>query len=126
MWQGIRLYRGDWVVILCALMLNAWLIWSFYGTGGREGDWLIIRSSAAAQQKLRLSDSGQFTVPGREGDSVIEVRNGMARFLHSPCTGRHCVRAGWLSHDGDWAACLPNLVSLYVDAGQNRFDSINY
>ena len=77
--------------------------------------------------RLRLSQSevDRVAVEGRLGASVIEVRAGQVRFNESPCVGRQCVHAGWLSRSGQVAACLPNGVVVEVTGGERLYDAIN-
>ena len=50
-------------------------------------------------------DTGYLTVH-------IEVRDGAARFMDSPCPDHVCESFGWLSEEGAWAACVP--AGVYV------------
>lgn len=52
-------------------------------------------------------DTGYYTVN-------IEVKDGAARFVDSPCPDHVCEGFGWLSKDGDGATCLPARASLVV------------
>ena len=53
--------------------------------------------------------------PGPLGDTVIEIRDGAGRVLSSPCPNQNCVAAGAIHLRGQWVACLPNKVMLYID-----------
>jgi len=33
----------------------------------------------------------------------------------SPCRDKICVLGGWISHSGEWLACLPNSVFVRVE-----------
>lgn len=60
-----------------------------------------------AKNEIYHIDTGVYTVN-------IEVKDGAARFFDSPCPDHVCEGYGWLSKDGDWAACLPALANLTV------------
>lgn len=68
----------------------------------------------------------QIVVNGPLGETVIEIRDGRARVLRSPCTRKICLRAGWLDAAGDAAACVPNRVSIALLGDDARFDAINF
>lgn len=53
-------------------------------------------------------------VAGPLGDTLVAIQNGEARVLASPCANQTCVAAGAVYAYGQWAACLPNRVMLYV------------
>lgn len=45
---------------------------------------------------------------------LIEIDHGKLRFCSSDCHDKTCVNSGWLSHAGDFAACLPNRVAIKI------------
>lgn len=63
------------------------------------------------ENRVYHQDTGLLTVH-------IQVQNGRARFVDSPCPDHICEGYGWLSKDGDWAACLPARASLMVCADE--------
>jgi len=61
-------------------------------------------------------------VSGPLGDTVIEIRDNGARVVSSPCMDQTCVVMGAVRLSGQWSACLPNRVMLYVSAGRDGDD----
>lgn len=64
-----------------------------------------------------LDASETVAVPGPLGETVVEIRGGEARVASSPCADQTCVAMGGARLPGQWAACLPNRVMLYVSSG---------
>ncbi len=54
-------------------------------------------------------------VRGPLGVTRIEVRGDSARVVSSPCPDKICVRMGWLSRAGEYAACIPNGVIVTIE-----------
>jgi hypothetical protein len=54
-------------------------------------------------------------VAGPVGETVVEIRGMRSRVLSSPCANQTCVAAGYLDHQGQWTACLPNKVFVYIE-----------
>jgi hypothetical protein len=75
---------------------------------GEGGVWLFSQDVAE-----------NLTVAGPLGDTVVEIRNGEARVLSSPCANQTCIAAGAIHAHGQWIACLPNrvLVSIGGETG---------
>jgi hypothetical protein len=117
--------RLDWLVIVAALLLLPALYTSFWGNGKR-GEFARIQVGKQAAQLISLQKTGNYRFDGPLGTSVIEVRDGRIRFVESPCNGKQCIHSGWLGKDGEFAACLPNLISITVSDRNPRFDSINF
>ena len=61
-------------------------------------------------------------VSGPLGDTVVELDGGGARITSSPCVNQTCVSAGRIRESGQWAACLPNRVMMYIEEGESNND----
>jgi hypothetical protein len=59
-------------------------------------------------------------VPGPLGDTVIRIQNGGAWVESSPCKNQTCIGTGLISHQGQWAACLPNNVLLIIHGAEEE------
>jgi hypothetical protein len=103
----------DYGVCVLALALvagSAALVYS--GSGDQDritlkgdgGNWVFPRDAAET-----------VAVPGPLGDTVVEIRDGQARIVSSPCTNQTCVAAGSIHARGQWLACLPNRVLVSVN-----------
>jgi hypothetical protein len=64
-----------------------------------------------------LDSDRTVAVPGPLGDTVVQIRQGQARVLSSPCPEKICVRSGAIARPGQWIACLPNRVFIDIQAG---------
>ena len=53
-------------------------------------------------------DTGYLTVH-------IQVQDGAARFIDSPCHDHICEGFGWISEVYDWAACIPAQAMLTIE-----------
>lgn len=87
--------------------------------------WVEVRTPTE-MVKLDLRKDAEAAFPGTLGSSVIIVEDGRARFSSSPCRNRVCIVSGWLGRTGDFAACVPNGVSVRIAARDDGYDSINY
>ncbi|HUX11749.1 MAG TPA: NusG domain II-containing protein [Spirochaetia bacterium] len=64
-----------------------------------------------------LDQDTEFSVSGPIGETTIQIRSHAVRVVSSPCRDKICIAAGWLSHSGQWTACLPNRVFVRVEGG---------
>ena len=90
--------------------------------GGDEGQ-LVVRTPKG-EFVYPLSKDAVYKIEGAIGISEIEVADGKARFLDSPCPGKTCVMTGELSEPGTWAACLPNQVFIRIEGSRQELDAI--
>jgi len=117
--------RADYGVVLLAIGV----LIAVYGTYWRPqqaGTTARISVGRNEVMDVSLKRDQRLPIHGQLGTSVIEVHDGKVRFIDSPCRGKQCIHAGWLQHDGDFAACLPNGISITVGGGRRSYDSINF
>jgi len=55
------------------------------------------------------------SVAGPLGETLVQIHDGRAAIVSSPCNGQTCVAAGELQKNGQWAACLPNRVFILIE-----------
>jgi len=104
-----------------AIPLLGAVIVSFFGayadTGGRGA---VNLKSENGEWVFPLDAVEMVSVSGPLGDTVIEINGSTARVVSSPCLNQTCIAAGALHAPGQWTACLPNRVMLYVSEGETE------
>jgi hypothetical protein len=113
------------ILVLSIILLI--LLYKYYWITGQAANYAKILVDNSTPQQIDLQSNRQISVQGHLGESRIEIMDGRIRFIDSPCRGKYCIQAGWLSKNGDFIACLPNHVSLELhDSQETQFDSIVY
>jgi len=110
------------LIAICTLPLLYAQLWQADGPASQ----LRVQAGNAAPLETPLAADRILHVHGPLGDSMIEISQGRARFISSPCAGQTCVHSGWMHATGEMAACLPNRISLQIVGDRPRFDSINF
>lgn len=112
LWRGGDLLAAA-VVLAAALVSAALLFWP------RPAGEVAVIQTPAGEQTVSLRKDTVVEVAGEGGISLtIEVAAGRVRVLSSDCPDQVCVHTGWLSHEGDAAACVPAGVSVRVAGGE--------
>lgn len=117
--------RADYIVVLFAVILLPYLYMNYWIPSAR-GDTAQILAGGAKEIKIHLDVDQRLNIEGPLGTSVIEIHQGKVRFVDSPCRGKQCIHSGWLQKTGDFAACLPNRISVAVLGHDLRYDAINF
>ncbi len=123
-----------WVVGAALAFVASLYVWSwggFFGsdTAGRSDAAGVVAEVVVAGHSIEAIDlgrDGEVEVHGRLGPSRLLVQDRRVRFTASPCRGKQCIHSGWLAHEGDFAACLPNGVAVEVLGPERGLDAINY
>jgi hypothetical protein len=119
----VRLRIFDGFVLACTVALTVYCGIRVYSGGGPslklsvrgdDGNWVY-----PAERGER------FEVSGPLGITMVELRNGEARVLSSPCVNQTCVAAGAIHSRGQWIACLPNRVFLNIEGGSASADGVD-
>jgi hypothetical protein len=71
---------------------------------------------------FQLEAEERVSVAGSIGETIVEIRNGRAAIVSSPCNGQTCVAAGEINKNGQWAACLPNRVFILIEGASDADD----
>ena len=126
-WQWLRNAStpADRMLILLLLLLLPVVLWM--NQGRAAGKTVQIFQGKTLVMELPLKQDRHITIQGPLGPTVVEIHDGRARVVSSPCTGKQCIRAGWLSRAQDSAACVPNHVLVLIpgDADNSqRLDAI--
>lgn len=118
--------RADYGVVILAVGVLIAVYTTYWHPQQQAGTTARISVGRAEVLDVSLKRDQRLPIQGPLGTSVIEIHDGRVRFIDSPCRGKQCIHAGWLQHDGDFAACLPNGISITVGGGRHSYDSINF
>ena len=117
--------RADRFLITLVAIALPFLYWQIW-TADQQANYLLINSNNHLPRAELLTTQRTIQVAGLLGNSSIEISDGRTRFISSPCTTKACLHTGWLSRVGEFAACLPNRVSITLAGRHPDFDSINF
>ncbi len=101
-------------IVALVFSLAVFLGFTAYGRSLSQDDGYVIIEDSTSQYIYPLSDHRKVTLKGPVGDTVVEIDNGEAHFHSSDCADGLCVQMAPIRRGGDWAACLPNQVFIYI------------
>ncbi len=124
--SGTIHFKGtDIIIILLAVLLCVWLYFSlWFGQAIGKADTLIVQIDDQSPTEYSLKNDRLLKFNGRIGTSLIEIKQGKARFIHSSCRNQFCVFHGWLTTPGDTTACLPNRISITLKGYASEYDAL--
>jgi hypothetical protein len=116
---------ADYVIIVCAVLLVVGLFfWNWKPQ--TEAQYLLIQAVGHDDRLVELSRDQVIQVNGALGTSELQIKQGHARFVQSPCPNKYCILNGWLEHTYEVSTCLPNGVSIAMVAADSLYDSLNF
>ena len=105
--------RADKILFSALFALNVALI-GWLGTGTVQGNWVVIEVDQKEVARLPLSQDQHTHVEGPLGSTEVEIRDGKARILKSPCKNKVCIKSGYIRYADRLSACIPNRVVVRV------------
>ncbi len=98
-------------VLLVALTFFCWQ--QINKTKGGVATVIFDNSDTRYQVDLTVDDTYTFT----EGkfDVTLDVKDGEIRFINSKCPDHICEGFGYISHEYEYAVCLPAGVSVLIE-----------
>jgi hypothetical protein len=110
--------RGDWLVVvtvIAAALLLAPQAGAIVGTGGGS----VLLRGPEGVTTVSVEEAGRYVVPGRRGDVVFTVEQGLVSAESAECPDQICVHSGPAA-PGRPIICAPNGVSATVLPGRGE------
>jgi len=104
---------GDKILIAVLAVLNIFL---FTQTDFKKekGSWVVIEVDQKVVKRAPLSMNQIIDVKGKLGITQVEIRDGRAHILRSPCLNKVCIKSGYIQYADRLAACIPNRVVVRI------------
>ncbi len=119
-----KFFLGDSLIILMSLVF---IIFSFKTFWHFEtGSVVQVNFKGETYGNFSLFQDKKISLIGKEGESVIEIKDGQARLKSAPCRNQYCVQQGWISFTGQMLICIPNEISIEILGKTKAYDSLNY
>lgn len=88
------------------------LLWRLYSA--RPGVVALLEYGPGQTMEIPLDRDARYDLESGGYTIHLEVADGRIRFTDSPCPDHLCEGYGWLSREGDFAACLPARAVLNI------------
>lgn len=114
---------GDGVLMFALMVVAGVLFFLMPGwvlSGSTEVE---IRSNDRVAGRYSLDTDRVVEVSGPLGKSIVEIKDGRARILSSPCPHKLCIRMGQIGKEGGVLVCVPN--KIVVSVGNQRSDGLD-
>jgi hypothetical protein len=122
----VKLKFGDIIIITVVFILavSIFFVPKMFLNQNKKIAVISIDGKVYKQIDLSQVKEPQEIVLPLEYENIIEINNNEIYFKHSDCPDKLCVKSGKLKNVGDFAACLPNRVSVSITGDNPPVDSI--
>ena len=117
-YQKIKI--GDFVILFVAIALSILVLWKSYKGDTKHKQVVITTPKETYFYPLNKNRTLRFL--GKWGYDVVEILDNAVRVKESSTPRKLCVLRGWLRHNGEWAACLPNKLFIRIEGVEEKSD----
>jgi hypothetical protein len=112
----LKLRPFDYGAIILAIVLTGFSAFMIYRNPG-GGSRIILKGPGGSWVYPQNQNAPELiSIAGPLGDTTVELKDGAARVISSPCANQLCVASGTIRARGQWIACLPNQVLVTIEA----------
>lgn len=118
--------KTDWLIVgvVLTVALSLLGIWLFRGDGGQVKAVISYQGERVKEISLASAGAEVFSLP-QVPQVVFRVDGkGNIAFIQSDCPDQVCVHSGNLHRSGDFAACVPNGISVRIVSAESDVDII--
>lgn len=98
------------LLVLSLLVLASFLLLLKQGEGAR----VLVQSGDRTLFVADLSRDQQVELAGPLGTTVLQIEDGAAQVISSPCQQKICIGMGAIRHPGELLACVPNRLVIRI------------
>ena len=110
------------LLLLAALLLLAGILYFAFGRTTEEGTWAVVRVEGLETARYPLTADGVYTLNG--GTNVLAIGGGKAWMQAAECPDHICMNMGKIGKTGQVITCLPNLLTVTIEGGEQIVDAI--
>jgi len=103
----------DLIIIIFFSLLVVFFSLSLYSANAHPSH--VVIQGSESTWIYTMEDDIKITINGPLGHTLVSIGQGRAQILSSPCTLQSCISFGSIHRNGQWLACLPNRVFLFIE-----------
>lgn len=110
-------------ILLIALLLAATaVLYLAFGRAKETGQYAVVRVEGSVVARYSLDEDGVYTLNG--GTNILAIQDGSAWMQEANCPDHICMLLGKINKTGQIITCLPNLLTVTVEGGEQLVDGI--
>ena len=110
-------------ILLIALLLAATgLLYLVFGRTKETGQYAVVRVEGAIVARYSLDEDGVYPLNG--GTNILAIQDGSAWMQEANCPDHICMLLGKINKTGQIITCLPNLLTVTVEGGEQLVDGV--
>ena len=110
------------ILLIGLLLVLTGVLYLAFGRTTEPGVWAVVRVDGAIVARYPLDEDGVYSLNG--GSNVLAIEGGVAWMQEANCPGHDCIKKGKVSKTGQVITCLPNLLTVTIEGGEQLVDGV--
>ena len=110
------------ILLIALLLILTGVLYLAFGRTTESGSWAVVRVEGSVVGRYSLDEDGVYELNG--GTNVLAVQNGEAWMQTADCPDHICMLQGRISKTGQVVTCLPNLLTVTIEGGEQLVDAM--
>ncbi|MDX2495213.1 MAG: NusG domain II-containing protein [Desulfuromusa sp.] len=119
--QRLTPFDRKLLVVVAVLVVLSFLLPLTQKAGAR----VVVSSDDRIIFVAPLDKDQRVELEGPFGITILQIKDGGARVISSPCAQKVCIRMGEARHAGDLLACVPNQLVIRIE-GDGKGEDAEY
>ena len=110
------------MILIVLLLLAAGLLYLAFGRTGEAGTTAVVRVEGEVVGRYPLDTDA--VIPLNGGTNTLVIGGGYAWMQEADCPDHVCIAMGKIRATGQVITCLPNLLTVTIEGGEQLVDAI--
>lgn len=110
------------LLLIALLLLITGLFYLAFGRTKETGSYAVVRVEGAVVERHSLDEDGVYPLNG--GTNVLAIEDGYAWMQEADCPDHVCMLMGKINKTGQVITCLPNLLTVTIEGGEQLVDGL--
>ena len=110
------------ILLIALLLLMTGVLYLAFGRSTESGVYAVVRVDGEVVGRYSLDEDASYTLNG--GTNVLAIQDGEAWMQEADCPDHVCMLMGRISKTGQVITCLPNLMTITVEGGEQLVDAL--
>ena len=110
------------ILLITLLLAAAGVLYLAFGRTKETGTTAVVRIEGSVVARYSLGQDGVYPLNG--GTNILRIENGLAWMQEANCPDHICMQQGKINKTGQVITCLPNLLTVTIEGGEQLVDGV--
>ena len=110
------------ILLIALLLALTGVLYLAFGRTGETGAVAVVRIGGNVVARYPLDEDGVYPLNG--GTNILAIEDGCAWMQEASCPDHICMLIGKIKMNGQVITCLPNLLTVTIEGGEQLVDGL--